>query len=102
MQALSQAGINVTAYTSAVGPLHIDRSYNHLDMSVIESNPVRCPDPEMATRMEELITEVRKSGDTVGGVVTCILPGPPAGLGQPAFDKLNVPPGAPLLSTTDA
>lgn len=98
MQALSQAGINVTAYTSAVGPLHIDRSYNHLDMSVIESNPVRCPDPEMAARMEELIMEVRKSGDTVGGVVTCIISGAPAGLGQPVFDKLNVTLGAAMLS----
>lgn len=98
MQALSQAGINVTAYTSAVGSLQLDSSYNQFDMSVIESNPVRCPDPDMAARMEELIMDVRKSGDTIGGVVTCVIAVRPAGLGQPVFDKLNVTLGAAMLS----
>lgn len=98
MQALSHAGINVTAYTSAVGPLQLDASYRDLDMAEIESNPVRCPDPDMASRMEELIMDVRKDGDTIGGVVTCIIAGAPAGLGQPVFDKLNVTLGAAMLS----
>lgn len=98
MQALRHAGINITAYTSAVGPLQLDVPYTQLDMAEIEQNPVRCPDPDMAARMESLIMDVRKDGDTIGGVITCIIAGSPVGLGQPVFDKLNVTLGAAMLS----
>ena len=55
----------------------------------IEATPVRCPDPEVAARMIALIEEVRKQGDTVGGVVACQVRGLPAGWGEPVFDKLE-------------
>jgi chorismate synthase len=60
-----------------------------ITLEAVEANPVRCPDPERAREMEALIREVRKAGDTVGGVVRCVARGVPAGLGAPVFDKLE-------------
>lgn len=98
MQALCRLGITVTAYTSQVGEIALEVPYQELDFSLVESNPVRCPDGPTAKRMEQLIMEVRKEGDTIGGVVTGVISGAPAGLGAPVFDKLNVTLGAAMLS----
>ena len=68
------------------------------DFSYIEQNPVRCPDAEMAAEMETYIKQVRKDGDTVGGVVTCIAKNVPVGLGEPVFDKLHAVLGQAMLS----
>jgi chorismate synthase len=86
---LAQHGIAVRAWVSQVGHLKLDKSYSELDLSLVESNPVRCPDPQMAERMEELIRAVRKDGDTIGGVVSAVCTGIPPGLGEPVFDKLH-------------
>ncbi len=86
---LRQSGINITAYTEQVGNIKLEKGYENSDLSLIESNPVRCPDNEKATEMEALIREVRKEGDTIGGVVACIISGCPAGLGEPVFGKLH-------------
>lgn len=88
-QALEQLGISIYAYTSQVGSLALDKDYRKYNPSLIESNAVRCPDPEMAERMYALIDEVRRDGDTIGGTVTCVVKGAPVGLGEPAFDKLH-------------
>ena len=64
----------------------------------IEKNPVRCPDPEAAKRMEELILSVKADGDTIGGVITCVIKGCPVGLGEPAFGKLHAALGGAMLS----
>ena len=68
------------------------------DFSKIESNPVRCPDEEMAAKMEEYIRDIRKQGDTVGGTVTCVIQNVPVGLGEPVFDKLHAELGKAMLS----
>ncbi|MEN9414403.1 MAG: hypothetical protein RLZ62_707, partial [Bacteroidota bacterium] len=81
-----------------VGEISLDRHYSELDFSQTENNAVRCPDQEVAARMEELIMRVRKEGDTVGGIVSCIVSGCPAGLGQPVFDKLHADLGKAMLS----
>ncbi len=86
---LRQSGIIITAYTEQVGNIKLEKGYENSDLSLIESNPVRCPDNEKATEMEALIREVRKEGDTIGGVVACIISGCPAGLGEPVFGKLH-------------
>ncbi|MEM1324236.1 MAG: chorismate synthase, partial [Bacteroidota bacterium] len=86
---LRQEGLSVDAYVSQVGKLGLVASHSELDLGLTESTPVRCPDPEMAERMIALIKEVRKAGDTIGGVVTGLVRGCPAGLGEPAFDKLH-------------
>ena len=96
--ALKQLGIQITAFTSQVGPLKLENDYSKYDFNQIEQNPVRCPDEEMAGKMAELITKVKSKGDTVGGVVTCVIQGSPVGLGEPVFNKLHAALGAAMLS----
>lgn len=96
--ALAQLGISISAYTSQVGPLRLEGAYTDYDLSLTETNPVRCPDPEMAIRMAELIAEVKSAGDTIGGVITGVVAGCPVGLGSPAFGKLHARLGAAMLS----
>ncbi len=88
-QLLEAEGIDVFAYVSQVGSIALQRPYHEIDRSQIENNPVRCPDSSVAQEMEALIREVRKDGDTVGGVVHGVITGCPPGLGEPAFDKLH-------------
>jgi len=86
---LRKEGIKITAYTSQVGNIRLDGSYRDYDLSLTEDNPVRCPDQDKAAEMEALIREVKSKGDTIGGVVTCVVSGVPAGLGEPVFGKLQ-------------
>ena len=90
--------VKINAYVSQVGKLKLQKSYADLDFSLIESNPVRCPDVKMAAEMEDYIKGVRKEGDTVGGVITCVLQNVPIGLGEPVFDKLHAQLGKAMLS----
>ncbi len=90
--------ITITAYVSAVGDLRLEEHYSNLDFSLIESNPVRCPHPKTAAAMEDYIKSVRKDGDTVGGVVSCVVQNVPVGLGEPVFDKLHAALGGAMLS----
>lgn len=91
-------GVSIHAYTSSVGDIFLEKPYQALDFSLVESNAVRCPDAEVAARMEDYIKEVRKDGDTVGGTVTCVVKNVPAGLGEPVFDKLHAELGKAMLS----
>ena len=59
---------------------------------------MRCPDPEKARKMEELILSVKSEGDTIGGIVTCVITGCPVGLGEPVFGKLHAALGSAMLS----
>jgi chorismate synthase len=95
---LRQMGISIQAYTSQVGPIALDRDYSKYDLSLTETNAVRCPDPEKAAEMEALITQVKGEGDTIGGVITCVIKGCPAGVGEPEFSKLHAVLGAAMLS----
>ena len=96
--ALRQQGISIQAYTSQVGDIALERDYRLYDLSLTESNAVRCPDPEKAAQMEQLITQVKAEGDTIGGIITCVIKGCPAGLGEPEFGKLHATLGAAMLS----
>ncbi len=96
--ALRQMGVSVQAYTSQVGPIALDRDYKRYDLSLTETNAVRCPDQEKAQEMEELITQVKAEGDTIGGVITCIIKGCPIGVGEPEFGKLHAALGSAMLS----
>ena len=100
--ALRQHGISIQAYTSQVGPIALDRDYRRYDLTLTEQNDVRCPDPEKAQQMEELISEVKAAGDTIGGVITCVVKGCPVGLGNPEFGKLHAELGAAMLSINAA
>lgn len=96
--ALRQLGISIQAYTSQVGNIALDRDYRRYDLSLTENNPVRCPDQEKAKAMEQLIAEVKADGDTIGGTITCVIKGCPAGVGEPEFGKLNAALGQSMLS----
>ncbi len=95
---LQQYGIKIFAYVSQVQHIRLERSYLEIDPANIEKNIVRCPDEKTAQQMIELIEAVRKQGDTVGGIVTCAAQKVPAGLGEPAFDKLHADLGKAMLS----
>ncbi|SHI89616.1 chorismate synthase [Flavobacterium terrae] len=90
--------IKINAFVSAVGEIAIDKPYQDLDFSKIESNPVRCPDELIAQQMEAHIKEIKKQGDTVGGIITCVIQNVPIGLGEPVFDKLHAELGKAMLS----
>lgn len=96
--ALRQLGVSVQAYVSQVGAVALDRDYHRYDLSKAEENVVRCPDEMKAKEMERLILEVKGKGDTVGGVVTCVIRGCPVGLGEPEFGKLHAQLGAAMFS----
>lgn len=95
---LRQKGISVQAYTSQVGDIALDRDYQRYDLSLTESNAVRCPDPVKAEEMIRLIETVKAEGDTIGGVITCVIKGCPVGLGEPEFGKLHAALGSAMLS----
>lgn len=96
--ALKQLGVKSYAYVSQVGKLKLDKPHTELDLTQIDSNIVRCPDSSVADQMIELIDETRKNRDTIGGVVTGVITGTPAGLGEPVFDKLHAELGKAMLS----
>jgi len=95
-QLLSQVSIN--AYVSSVGPVFIDKNYSELDFSKTEDNSVRCPDKETADKMIALIESIKSDGDTVGGVISCVVQNIGVGLGEPIFNKLHANLGHALLS----
>jgi chorismate synthase len=92
------SGIKINAFTSAVGDIKLDKDYHDLDFNKIESNAIRCPDAVTADLMINRINEVKKQGDTIGGVITCVIQNVPAGLGEPVFDKLHSELGKAMLS----
>lgn len=101
-QILAKEGIGVKAYTSQVGAIRLEGSYADYDLDRAEDNPVRCPDPQKAREMEELIAKVKAEGDTIGGVITGVIKGVPVGLGEPVFGKLHAALGDAMLSINAA
>lgn len=95
---LKQLKVEITAFTSQVGGIKLEKMYTEYDLSKIEETPVRCPDMEKAEEMISLIQEVKSKGDTIGGVITCVIKGTPAGLGEPVFGKLHAALGNSMLS----
>ncbi len=102
MQALRQLGIKVVAYTSAVASVKVDKPYQSLDLSAIDNNVVRCPDAQKAEKMIEEIMRAKENGDTLGGVVTCVAKGVPAGLGEPVFSRLSAQLSMAMMSINAA
>ncbi len=95
---LQQEGISIQAYVSQVGHLKLETAPSLLDLSQTESTPIRCPELGLAEEMITFIKQIRKAGDTVGGVVTGLVKSCPAGLGEPAFDKLHADIAKAMLS----
>ncbi len=95
---IREAGISVKAYVYSIGKLHLEKSYQELDLEKTESNLVRCPDEVKAKEMIGLIEKVRKAGDTIGGEIIGLITDCPAGLGEPVFDKLHADLAKAILS----
>ena len=90
--------MKITAYVNQVGEIKLNKDHGALNFDVIENNMVRCPDPETASQMIDLISSIKKKGDTIGGVVKCIIQNVPVGLGEPVFQKLHAALGSAMLS----
>ncbi len=100
--ALAQMGITVQAYTSQVGDIKLEQPHTAYNLSLAEENIVRCPDAEKAAAMERLILDVKREGDTVGGIVTCVAKGVPAGIGAPLYNKLSSSLAAAMMTINAA
>ena len=90
--------IEINAYTSSVGEITLNKSYKDLDLAKAETNDVRCPDTAVAEQMISKIKAIRKEGDTIGGVISCVIKNVPVGLGEPVFDRLHAQLGKAMLS----
>ena len=99
---LRDLGITIQAYTQQVGDIALTGTYNDYDLDQTESNDVRCPDSATAQRMADLIGKVKAEGDTIGGVIACVVKGCPIGLGEPVFGKLQAELAHAMLSINAA
>jgi chorismate synthase len=95
---LKEINVLVQGYVSQVGAIAITKPYTELNLSQTESNAIRCPDAVIATKMIALIEQVKKKGDSIGGIITCVAQNVPIGLGEPVFDKLHADLGKAMLS----
>ena len=95
---LKTVNIEISAFVAQVGDLKLEKEYSSLNLANAENNIVRCPDPQLAEKMIDLIDAIRKNRDTIGGVVSCVINGVPVGLGEPVFDKLHAELGKAMLS----
>ncbi len=101
-QMLKSAGVEIFAFVSRVGHLALPKPWSQYDLKVSDTHPVRCPDPETAGQMARYIEQIRDERDTIGGIVSCVCRGVPAGWGEPVFDKLHAELGKAMLSINAA
>jgi chorismate synthase len=95
---LAQYQVIIQAYVSQAGDIKLEKPWTELDLSLTETNEVRCPDVDVATKMIQKIKQIKKEGDSIGGVITCVIQHCPVGLGEPVFDKLQADLGKAMLS----
>ena len=100
--ALKEYPVIIQAFTSQVGDIWLQGDYRDYDLKLAESNAIRCPDMQTASEMEALIKEMKSRGDTIGGVITCVIQGVPPGVGEPVFGKLHAALGSAMLSINAA
>ncbi|MBN3581255.1 chorismate synthase [Algoriphagus aestuarii] len=96
-QLLDHYGVSIQAFVTQVGDLKLEKPYQELNLALAEENIVRCPDPEVADQMVQLIDQVRLDRDTIGGIVTCVIKNTPVGIGEPVFDRLHAELGKAML-----
>ena len=95
---LREQGVSIHAFVSQVGHVKLDVAKDEIDFNQIEQNIVRCPNAAKAEEMIQLIKAIRKEGDTIGGMISCIIEGVAPGIGEPVFDKLHAELGKAMLS----
>lgn len=97
-QILQNQGISILAWVQQISTIKTEVNPLHVSFEDVESNIVRCPDPEAASKMEEAILKVRKEGDSLGGIIQLRVLGLPAGLGEPIFDRVEAELAKAMLS----
>ncbi len=90
--------VEIISYVDQVGTLRAHIDHTTVTASDIESNIIRCPDPSIANEMIQLVETVKSQGDSVGGVIKCVIRNVMPGLGEPVFDKLSADLGKAMLS----
>lgn len=95
---LDKIGVRITSYVSGIGEIEMDKEYKDVDFTKIEDSLVRCPDPDLSKEMITLIEQTSKTGDTLGGLIKCVIQNVPIGLGEPVFDKLHADLAKAMLS----
>jgi chorismate synthase len=95
-------GLEIVSYVEQVGPIKAQIDPAAVSLADVESNIARCPDPKVANSMIELIREVQADGDSIGGIIRCVVRNVPRGLGEPVFDKLHADLGKAMLSINAA
>lgn len=96
--ALQQKNIRIKAFTSAIGPIELNHDYTHYDLEQADANEMRCPDAETAAKMYDYLQQVKDGHDSAGGIVTCVVEGCPAGIGEPVYGKLQAALASAMLS----
>lgn len=102
MQILERLGIEIYAFTSQIGEIALTAPYHAYKRDEIDKSIVRCPDTSISSQMESLIRQVQHEGDSIGGVITCVVKGLKAGVGAPIFDKLQSRLAAAMMSINAA
>lgn len=100
--ALAELGVRVRAYTSRIGDIAISREYSVDELTDVYSHQMRCPDATTDAAMAELVQSVRAEGDTIGGIITGIIEGVPAGVGEPIYGKMQAMLAAAMMSINAA
>jgi len=95
---LKEKSISINAFVKQIGEITLTKTFNELDFSKTELSLVRCPDEDTSARMITIIEETKKQGDTLGGIIQCVIQNAPIGLGEPVFDKLHAVLGHAMLS----
>ena len=95
---LNQKNISINAFVKQVGHICLSKTHEELDFSKTSNSIIRCPDESVSKQMIAFIEEIKQKGDTVGGVIQCVITNAPVGLGEPVFDKLHAVLGHAMLS----
>jgi chorismate synthase len=90
--------VEIVSYVEQVGELQTQIDHKTVTPAAVESNIIRCPDPAIAHQMIQLIETVKSGGDSIGGVIKCVIRNVMPGLGEPVFDKLSADSGKAMLS----
>lgn len=97
-QLLEQYGVTIIGYVSQVGTVALNIPYHQLDFQNIENSEIRCPDKDTEIRMLHYLEEIKEQGDSVGGIVSCVIKGVPPGIGDPVYERLQAILGMYMLS----
>lgn len=96
-QILNKLGVQFSTYVNQIGRIELSSNV-FFKQDAIEASLLRCPDPSISEQMESAILECKAEGDTLGGIIQCVIVGVPIGLGEPVFDKLHADLGKAMLS----